>query len=98
MVSDGLLVLVSGSSSTLHAGGAELLPGQVDGVVVLLGMALLPVQEIRPSANILQALLGVPHGDYLQGLRGDNSICVFVNWLDLLGCGTEGLPLMQTGR
>lgn len=72
MVSGGLLVLVSLSSSTLHAGGAKLLLGQVDGVVVLLGVTLLPLQEIGPSANILQALLGIPHRDYLQGLVGDN--------------------------
>jgi len=30
-------------SLTLHAGGAELLSGQVDGVVVLLGVTLLPL-------------------------------------------------------
>lgn len=71
MVSGGLLGLVSGSSSTLHAGGAKLLPGQVDGVVVLLGVALLPLKEIRPPANVLQALLGIPYGDYLQRLVGD---------------------------
>lgn len=66
------MVVVSLSSSTLHAGGAKLLPGQVDGVVVLLGVALLPLQEIRPPAHILQALLGIPHGDHLQGLMGDD--------------------------
>lgn len=71
-MSGGLVVLVSLSSSTLHAGGAKLLPGQVDGVVVLLGVTLLPLQEIRPSANILQALLWIPHRDYLQGLMGDH--------------------------
>lgn len=36
----------SGGVSTLHAVGAELLPGQVDGVVVLLGVTLLLVLEI----------------------------------------------------
>lgn len=43
-----LVVHISGGmrSSTLHARGAELLPGQVDGVVVLLGVTLLPLLEI----------------------------------------------------
>lgn len=59
------------SSSTLHAGGAKLLLGQVDGVVMLLGVTLLPLLEVRPSTNILQTLLGIPHRDHLQGLMRD---------------------------
>lgn len=57
------------SSSTLHARGAELLPGQVDGVVVLLGVTLLPLLEIWPTTNVLQTLLGVPHRDQFLGLN-----------------------------
>lgn len=64
----GSIINTSTSSSTLHAVGAELLPGQVDGVVVLLSVTLLPLLEIRPAANILQTLLGVPHRDHLLGL------------------------------
>ena len=50
-----------GSGRTLHAGGAKLLPGQVDGVVVLLCVTLLPLLEIRPTTDVLQTLLRVPH-------------------------------------
>lgn len=43
-------------------------------MVVLLGVTLLPLQEVRPSADVLQALLGIPHGDDLQGLVGGQRV------------------------
>ncbi len=67
---------ISGGS-TLHAGGAELLPGQVDGVVVLLSVTLLPLLEIRPSTNVFQTLLGIPHRDQLLGLT-EGHFCVLM--------------------
>lgn len=58
-----------GVSHTLHAGGAKLLPGQVDGVVVLFSVTLLPLLQVGPSTDILQTLLRVPHRDQLLGLN-----------------------------
>lgn len=53
-------------------------------MVVLLGVALLPLQEVRPPTDVLQALLGVPHRDDLQGLIGDNQplsrLCLGILW------------------
>lgn len=63
------------SSGTLHAGGAKLLPGQVDGVVVLLGVTLLLLLKIGPSTNVLQTLLGIPHRYHLLGLMEGHFFC-----------------------
>lgn len=60
--------------STLHADGAKSLPGQVDGMIMLLSVALLSLQEIRPSTNILQTLLRIPKRDQLLGLREKKKI------------------------
>lgn len=77
------------SSSTLHAGGAELLPGQVDGVVMLLCVTLLPLLEIRPSANVLQTLLGISHRDHLLGLMTDTCWFYLRFETDMQGCNRE---------
>lgn len=70
-------ISVSKSSITLHADRAELLPGQVDGVVVLLSETLLSVLEIRPSTNVLQTLLRIPHRDQLLGLMKQDGACYY---------------------
>ena len=56
---------------TLHAGGAELLPGEEDGMVVVLsvpGVRLL-LQE-GPATHVLQTLGRVPQLDQTHGLEG----------------------------
>lgn len=94
-----MLVSSSGGSiscSTLHAGGAELLPGQVDGVVVLLGVTLLPLLEIRPTADVLQTLLRVPHRDQLLGLTDRHSFFVLLFKTVYFEKLWSLIPLMET--
>ncbi|TNN42009.1 hypothetical protein EYF80_047811 [Liparis tanakae] len=57
-----------GKTLPVRTSPARLFP--VDGVVVLLGVVLLPVLEVGPSTDVLQTLLGVPHRDQLLGLEG----------------------------
>lgn len=57
--------------STLHTCGTKVLPGEEDGVVVVLGVVgVVPLLRVGPSAHLLQAARRVATFDQANGLQG----------------------------